>query len=125
MRRVSSVALAKASPASQDSLSASWFSLNSCATLSWAIGAERAATPCARSGPRPPGSEQPLRSQRVGRGGEAASHLALAEHLRQLAEDLEVQVGGFLGHQQHEDQSDRDVVQRVEGDRRAGADQAA
>ena len=36
------------------------------------------------------------------RGGEPVAKRALGEHLRELRQELQVQVGGLLGHQQHE-----------------------
>src|SRR5574341_1636222 len=55
-----------------------------------------------------------------GGGGGAAHPLAerlVAEHLRQLGQDLQVPVGGAVGHEQHEDQLHRLAVGGVEGDR--------
>src|SRR5687768_7467090 len=38
----------------------------------------------------------------------------VAEHLRELREDLQMQIGGAIRHQQHEDQIHRLAVGRVE-----------
>src|SRR5437763_7885356 len=64
----------------------------------------------------------PCRDQLVQGGGVGglAHRLAqplVAEHLRQLGEDLQVLFRRLLGHQQNEDQADRVAVRRVEGDR--------
>ncbi len=53
----------------------------------------------------------------VGCGGESAPQLAIAEHLRELGEDLEVLLGRLLRDEQDEDELHRTAVGRVEGHR--------
>src|SRR5262245_35076131 len=61
----------------------------------------------------------------VGDRGEALAQLPVAEHLRQLAEDLEMLLGRLLRHEQHEDQVHRAAVGRVERDRGLEAEERA
>src|ERR1039457_2706833 len=53
-------------------------------------------------------------------GEQAIAELCVAEHLRQLAENLQVQIVGALWHQQHENQVHRLTVRRVEWNRLGG-----
>src|SRR5918993_1576054 len=65
--------------------------------------------------------------ERFGVGG-ARHQLAqrlVGEHLRQLGEDLQVLLGGLLGHEQHEHQVYRVAVGRVEGHRLREAQEGA
>ena len=64
----------------------------------------------------------PLRDQAVqlGRGRRCEQLLAerlVAEHLRELGEDLQMHVGRAIGNEQHEDEADVLAVGRVERDR--------
>src|SRR5215510_14680363 len=54
---------------------------------------------------------------RVRRGGKALPQIAVAEHLRELGQDLEMLLGRLLRHEEHEDQVDREAIGRVEGHR--------
>src|SRR5262245_1723416 len=54
---------------------------------------------------------------RVRRGGKALPQIAVAEHLRELGQDLEMLLGRLLRHEEHEDQVDRAAVGRDEGQR--------
>ena len=60
-----------------------------------------------------------------GRGGQSLAEGLVAEHLRQLGEYLQMQIGGALRHQQDEDEADRLAVGRVEGNRFAHAHEGA
>src|SRR6266540_3150555 len=98
---ISSAAAAASRPATQASESASRLSSCSRATLTCSIG-----LPC---------RDQLVKL--VGAGG-AAHRLAqrlVAEHLRQLGEELQVLLGRLLRHQQDENQADGVAVGRVEG----------
>src|SRR5258705_7870182 len=70
-------------PATQASESASRLSSCSCATLTCSI--------------RLPSGDDLVERRRVGGAGERLAQRAVAEHLRQFGEDLEVFLGGVLG----------------------------
>ncbi len=72
-----------------------------------------------------PADDQTLRGDRVACLRELRAEFAVAEHLRQLAQDLQVQVGRLLRHQQDEDQVHRTLVRRLEGDGSARAQERA
>jgi len=55
-------------------------------------------------------------------GIQAIAKLLVAEHLRQFAENLQVQIGGALRYQQHKNHVHRLAVRRIERDRIAGFD---
>src|SRR5262245_38690487 len=88
-------------PAIQASASASWLSSCSRATLTCSI--------------RLPSSDELVQGRRVGRPAHGFAQRLVAEHLRELGEDLQVLLGGLFGHEQHEHQADRIAVGRVEG----------
>src|SRR6185369_10141824 len=71
-------------PATQASESASRLSSCNCATLTCSIG-----LPC---------GDDLVERRRVGSAGKRFAQRAIAEHLRQFGEDLEVLFGGVLGH---------------------------
>src|SRR6185295_11278276 len=76
------------------------------------------------------GMRLPLADELVHRGrgrtGEQAfPELLVAEHLRELREYLQVQVGGPVRHQQHEDQADGLAIGGVERDRLLHPDERA
>src|SRR5258706_1623190 len=95
------------SPAAQESPSRARRSSNSCRTLSRGIG-------------RPLG-DQPVGGLDVGSCGECLAKRAVAEHLCQLREELEVRLVGVLRHEHREHQVHGLAVGRLEGDRRRGA----
>ena len=66
---------------------------------------------------RLPGRDQAVHLGGVVFGLEALAQVAIGEHLGDLGEDLEMPLGGRFGHQQEDQQADRLVVGRVEGDR--------
>ena len=73
---------------------------------------------CSRPAPRL--AEQRERGRRRSpRGASLSRNVALREHLRELGQQLQVQVGGLLGHEQHEYLRHRLAVGRVEGYRLA------
>src|SRR4051812_6749749 len=86
-------------------------SSNSCRTLSRGIG-------------RPLG-DQPVGRLDVLRGGQRLAQRRVAEHLGQLREQLEVRLGGVLGHEHGEDEAHRLAVRRLEGDGLGGAHEGA
>src|SRR5262245_30398729 len=58
-----------------------------------------------------------MHRRRSGAGQQPFAERLVAEHLGKFREYLQVQVGGAVGHQQHEDEADRLAVGRVERDR--------
>src|SRR5437764_4187016 len=98
-------------PATQASESASRLSSCSRATLTCSI--------------RLPGGDELVERLPVGGGAHGFAERAVAEHLRELGEDLQVLLRGLLRHEQHEHQSDRRAVGRVEGDGLGEADEGA
>src|SRR5262245_9560851 len=87
-------------PATQASASAS--RLSSCS---------RATSTCSIRSPR---GDQVVQRGRVGGPAHGFAQLLVAEHLRELGEDLQVLLGGLLGNQQHEGEAHRVRVGRVE-----------
>src|SRR5688572_30521875 len=61
----------------------------------------------------------------VARAAHRLAQRLVGEHLRQLRQDLQVLLGGFLGHEQHEHQGDGRAVGRVEGHRLREAHECA
>src|SRR5688572_3970792 len=106
-----STAVPPSRPATQASDSASRLSSCSRATLTWSIG-----LPCC---------DQSVKSGRVGRLQHRLAQRLVAEHLRQLGEDLQVLLGRLLRHQEHEHQAHRVAVGRFERHRLRQADEAA
>src|SRR5688572_2324031 len=98
-------------PATQASESASRLSSCSRATLTWSIGLPR--------------GDQLMQRARVGRPRHLLAQRLVAEHLRELGEDLQVLLGRLLGHQQHEHQRHRAAIGRVEGNRLREAEEGA
>src|SRR4030066_2605155 len=86
-------------------------SSNNCRTLTWLMGTSCRAVPVV---------EQLMNAGAIFAGEQAIAELRVAEHLRQFPEDLQMQVGGALGYQQHENQVDRLAVRRLEGHRVGG-----
>src|SRR4030066_2476988 len=86
-------------------------SSNSCRTLTWLMETSYRAVPVV---------EQLMNAGAILGGGQAIAELRVAEHLRQFPEDLQMQVGGALGYQQHENQVDRLTVRRIKGHRGGG-----
>src|ERR671914_906121 len=80
-------------PAIQTSASASRVSSCSRATLTCSI--------------RLPSSDELVQGGRVGSAGHGFAQRLVAEHLRELREDLQVLLGGLLGHEEHEHQGYR------------------
>src|SRR6185503_14727376 len=87
-------------PATQASDSASRLASCSRATLTCGI--------------RLPGGDQLMELGGVGRGEHRFAQRPVAEHLRQLREDLQVLFGGLLRHQQDEGEAHRLAVGRLE-----------
>src|SRR4030065_2363376 len=77
------------------SCSRSCLSSNNCRTLTWLMGTSYRAVPVV---------EQLMNAGAIFAGEQAIAELRVAEHLRQFPEDLQMQVGGALGYQQHENQ---------------------
>src|SRR5438067_8850877 len=98
-------------PATQASESASRLSSCSRATLTCSI--------------RLPGGDELVERLRVGGGAHGLAQRAVAEHLRELGEDLQVLLGRLLRHEEHEHQSDRRAVGRDERNRLREADEGA
>src|SRR5688572_20596454 len=98
-------------PATQASASASRVSSCSRATLTCSI--------------RLPSSDELVQSGRVGGAAHGFAQNLVAEHLRKLGENLQVLLGGLLGHEQHEDEGDRVAVRGVEGHRLRHPDERA
>src|SRR5205807_8200058 len=98
-------------PATQASESASRLSSCSRATLTCSI--------------RLPGGDELVERLRVGGGAHGLAQRAVAEHLRELGEDLQVLLRGLLRHEEHEYEGDRRAVGRVEWDRLREADEGA
>src|SRR3989338_7237130 len=86
-------------------------SSNNCRTLTWLMETSRRAVPVV---------EQLMNAGAVFAGEQAIAELRIAEHLRQLTEDLEMQIGGALGYQQHENQIYRLAVRRIKWNRVGG-----
>src|SRR5689334_13066354 len=106
---LSSVLVPPLRPATHSSFSFSRLSSNSLAMLTCGMGR--------------PVSYQLVQLGGAGRGKQLVPENPVAEHLRELGQDLQVGVGRAVGHQQHEDQVDRLGVRSVEGNRLAGAHQ--
>src|SRR5678816_2125208 len=98
-------------PAIQASESASRLSSCSRATLTCGI--------------RLPCGDQLVEMGGVGGGEHRLAEAAIAEHLRQLGEDLQVLLGRLLRHQQDEGEAYRLAVGRLEGHRLREANQGA
>src|SRR5690348_2688978 len=98
-------------PATQPSESASRLSSCSRATLTCSI--------------RLPCGDQLEERRGVGRAAHRLAKRAVAEHLRELGEDLQVLLGRLLGHEQHEDQRHRRAVGRIERYRLRQANEGA
>src|SRR5882762_2853019 len=98
-------------PATQASESASRLSSCSRATLTCSI--------------RLPSGYELVERRRVGGGAHRLAQRALAEHLRELGEDLQVLLRRLLRHQEHEYQGDRRAVGRIERNRLRQADEGA
>src|SRR3972149_12034578 len=83
----------------------SWsrLSSNSCVTLIRGMGL--------------PFGDQPVHRLGGRRAEQLVAKRPVAEHLRQLAQYLQMQIGRALGHQQHENQVDRQSIGGVERDR--------
>src|SRR4051812_48009730 len=96
-------AVATFRPATQASDSASRLSSCSRATLTCSI--------------RLPGGDELVERLRLGGGAHGLAQRAVAEHLRELGEDLQVLLRRLLRHEQHEDKGDWRAVGRVEGNR--------
>src|SRR5919204_3666298 len=87
-------------PATQASESASRLSSCSRATLTCSI--------------RLPGGDELVERGRVGGGAHGLAQRAIAEHLRELGEDLQVLLRRLFRDEEHEDEGDRRAVGRVE-----------
>src|SRR3989338_4542428 len=87
-------------------------SSNSCRTLTCLMETSRRAVPVV---------EQLMNTGAVFAGEQAIAELRVAEHLRQFREDLQMQIGGALGYQQHENQISRLAARRIKGNRETGA----
>src|SRR6185503_2413154 len=98
-------------PAIQASASASRVSSCSRATLTCSI--------------RLPSCDELVQGCRVGRPAHRFAQRLVAEHLRELREELQVLLGRLLGHQEHEHQRDRVAVGRIERHRLGHADERA
>src|SRR5262245_30082145 len=94
-------AVAPSRPATQASESASRLSSCSRATLTCGI--------------RVPGGDELRKVRGGGRGEHRLAQRPVAEHLRQLREDLQVLLGGLLRYQQDEGERHRLAVGRFEG----------
>src|SRR5690606_36430109 len=68
-----------------------------------------------RCGMGSPFADQPMDFVHVAFGEQLVAQRLVAEHLRQLGKDLQVQVGGLFGNQEDEDQVHRLAVRRIEG----------
>src|SRR5712691_3701739 len=88
-------------PPSQASPSLSRLSSYSCATLICNMGL--------------PGGDVLMERARIGVGRQLSAQFAVAQHLRELREDLKVLFGRLLGNQQHEHEIDGLAVGSVEG----------
>src|SRR3974390_272080 len=99
-------------PPIQASLSCSRLSSYSCATLICNM--------------RLPGCDVLVNRARVGVAGECRAQVAVAQHLRELGEHLQVLLGRVLRHEEQENQADGLAVRRVErhrlGEAHKGAD---
>src|SRR5688500_15520048 len=104
-------ALPPSRPPTQASESASRLSSCSRATLTWSIGLPR--------------GDQLVQRRGVGCAPHRLAQRLVAEHLRELGQDLQVLLGGLLGHEQHEHQRHRVAVGRVEGNRLPQAEERA
>src|SRR6185436_6009471 len=104
-------AVAPSRPATQASESASRLSSCSRATLTCGI--------------RLPCGDQLVEVGGVGRAQHRFAQRAVAEHLRQLGEDLQVLLGRLLRHQQHEGEAHRLAVWRLERHRLRQAQESA
>src|SRR5438105_5705706 len=98
-------------PAIQASESASRVSSCSRATLTCSI--------------RLPRGDQLVQGRRVGGLAHRFAQRLVAEHLRELGQDLQMLFGRFFRNQQHEHQRHRAAVGRVEGHRLREADERA
>src|SRR5205085_10525074 len=74
---------------------------------------------------RLPGGDQLVKRGRLGREGHRLAQRLVAEHLRELRQDLQVLFGRLLGHEQHENERHRRAVGRVERNRLRQADEGA
>src|SRR5688500_3886757 len=104
-------ALPPSRPPTPASESASRLSSCSRATLTWSIGLPR--------------RDQLVQRRGVARAAHRLAQRLVAEHLRELGEDLQVLLGRLLGHEQHEHQRHRVAVGRIEGNRLAQAEEGA
>src|SRR5690349_11822780 len=95
-------------PAAQAKLSFAWLSEKSCSTLICGMEAVRVAEggDCTQPGPftlRRPALEYLVQRDRRRRGQQALALRLVAEHLRELRQDLQMPVGRLLRHEQRED----------------------
>src|SRR5262250_1274268 len=67
---------------------------------------------------RLPGAEQRLELVRRRRRGETLAECTLEEHRGNLREQLQMQLGGLFGNEEHEDLAHRLAVRGIEGNRR-------
>src|SRR5687767_3627792 len=98
-------------PATQASESASRLSSCSRATLTCSI--------------RLPCGDELVEGGGVARAAHCLAQRLVGKHLRQLRQDLQVLLGGFLGDQQHEHQAHGRAVGRIEGHRLRKAHEGA
>src|SRR6266436_4185087 len=98
-------------PPIQASPSLSRLSSYSCATLICSMGL--------------PGGDVLMECARVCVRRELFAQLAIAQHLRELRQDLQMLFGRLLGHEQHEHETDGLAVRRVERHRLSQADKSA
>ena len=66
-----------------------------------------------------------MQGGRVGGAAHGFAQDLVAEHLRELGEDLQVLLGSLFGHEQHEHEGDRVAVGGVERYRLGDADEGA
>jgi hypothetical protein len=64
---------------------------------------------------RLPRRHQLVKGGGIGRPAQGFAQGLVAEHLRELGKDLQVLLGGFLGHEKHKDQRHRTAVGCIEG----------
>src|SRR5487761_180671 len=115
-------------PASQTRPSRSRFCSRNVATLTWRIASRPRVGfgSCAAASARGhPMIEQFRDPAGVGGRDELVAKCTVGEHLGQLGQQLQVQIGRLLGNQQHEELRDRLAVRRLERNRRPQAGERA
>src|SRR3989338_840889 len=98
-------------PAMRLSCSRCCLSSNSCRMLTWLMGTSCRAAPVVK---------QLMNAGAIFAGEQAIAELRVAEHLRQLPKNLQMQIGGALGYQQHKNKIYRLAVRCIKGNRVSG-----